>query len=115
MIRMPRYDYFCEKNQRKIEVVHSIHEKLLTWGEVCRVSGIDPGDTPLETPVKRLLSPVAASIPTSNSKLSEKGFTKLVRRERGVYENVTATGKEKRVFRADDPTSFPDLKRKIKD
>jgi len=42
-------------------------------------------------PVERLLS--SFSVKTSllsNSNLKEHGFTKLVRRDKGVYENVTA-------------------------
>jgi len=53
---MPSYDYRCATNERVIEVRHSITEKLTTWGEVCAKAGIEPGDTPDDAPVDRLIS-----------------------------------------------------------
>lgn len=50
---MPRYDYQCPANGRVIEATHRMSERLATWGELCRVAGIDPGDTPLDAPVTR--------------------------------------------------------------
>ena len=46
----------------------------------------------------------------SNLELKNLGFTKLVKREQGVYENVTATGNEKKYMKPDDPSSLPHLK-----
>jgi putative FmdB family regulatory protein len=63
----------------------------------------------------RLISRVFVSTPTGNSQLKNMGFTKLVRRDNGVYENVTATGSESRYFEAGKPETMPDLKRKISD
>ena len=40
-------------------------------------------------PVKRVLSLVAVNTPKTASDLKNLGFTKLVRRDNGVYENVT--------------------------
>jgi hypothetical protein len=54
-------------------------------------------------------------VPVGNSKLKEKGFTKLVRRDEGVYENVTATGDEARYMKEGDPSTLPHLKKKIGD
>jgi hypothetical protein len=54
-------------------------------------------------------------VPTFNSELKNVGFTKLVKRDDGVYENVTATGNEKRYMVRGDPTSLPNLKDKIGD
>ena len=51
---MPSYDYACEANGRVVEVRHRMSESLTTWGEVCETAGIDAGDTPVTTPVKRL-------------------------------------------------------------
>ena len=45
--------------------------------------------------VKRLISLVSVNTPKGNSDLKNMGFTKLVKRDDGVYENVTATGKER--------------------
>jgi predicted nucleic acid-binding Zn ribbon protein len=66
-------------------------------------------------PVHRLISRTFVSTPKTNSELKGMGFTKLVRRDKGVYENVTATNKESRYMLADKPETMPDLKRKISD
>lgn len=66
-------------------------------------------------PVHRLISRTFVSTPKTNSELKGMGFTKLVRRDKGVYENVTATNKESRYMLADKPETMPDLKRKIRD
>ena len=42
-------------------------------------------------------------------RLKDLGFKKLVRRDKGVYENVTATDKESRYFDANDPSSAPHI------
>lgn len=53
---MPTYDYLCEANGRKLEVRHRMSEELHTWGELCALAQIEPGETPAETPVRRLIS-----------------------------------------------------------
>ncbi len=53
---MPTYDYFCDSNGQKVEVKHRMSEELKSWGELCEKAGIDTGDTPHETPVRRLIS-----------------------------------------------------------
>ena len=65
--------------------------------------------------VRKLISLVGISTPKTNSDLKNLGFTKLVRRDNGVYENVTATGKESKVWDAGKPETMPDLKSKIGD
>ena len=112
---MPAYDYFCEANGRTVEVTHTNSATLKTWGEVCYVAQIPLGDTDPMAPVQKVISAPAIAIPTSNTKLKEKGFTKLVKRDQGVYENVTALDHEKRYFKAGDPSSIPDLKSRIED
>ncbi len=112
---MPLYDYLCKANGRTIEVNHPIDAVLKTWGELCYVAQITLGDTDPAEPVRKVISAPNISIPTSNSELKEKGFTKLVKRDSGVYENVTALDHEKRYMKAGDPTSIPDLKKKIED
>ena len=112
---MPAYDYHCEANGRTVEVTHTIHATLKTWGEVCYVAQIPLGDTDPLAPVKKVISAAAIAIPIANSKLKEFGFTKLVKRDHGVFENVTALDHEQRYFKAGDPSSMPDLKRKIED
>ncbi|MCX7016136.1 MAG: zinc ribbon domain-containing protein [Candidatus Sumerlaeota bacterium] len=66
-------------------------------------------------PVRRLISRVFVATAIGDSQLKSMGFTKLVRRDQGVYENVTATGRESRYMEAGKPETLPDLKRKIGD
>ena len=112
---MPNYDYFCEANGLTIEVRHGADIVLETWGEVCYASQRPLGDTDFEEPVRKVLSAPAISVPTGNSKLKEIGFTKLVKRDDGVYENVTRTGDEQRYMKAGDAKSVPHLNKKIED
>jgi len=112
---MPTYDYFCAANGRTVEAAHPINITLKTWGEICYVAQIPLEDTDPQAPVQKLVSAPAVTIPTSNAALKEKGFVKLVKRDQGVYENVTALDHEKRFFKADDPSSVPDLKSRIED
>ncbi len=112
---MPLYDYLCEANGRKVEVNHPIDATLETWGELCYAAQIPLGDTDPMTPVKKIISAPNLSIPVTKTKLKELGFTKLIKRDQGVYENVTALEHEKRYFKAGDPSSMPDIKKKIED
>ena len=112
---MPIYHYLCEANSTTIEVEHSIKIDLKTWGEICAAIDHDPGDTDPDTPIQRLLFPASISTPAGNSHLKNLGFTKLVKRDKGVYENVTATGGEKRYMTAGDASSVPHIHKKIAD
>ena len=51
---MPTYDYLCDGNGQLVEVKHGMNEVIRTWGELCERLACDPGDTPLETPVRKL-------------------------------------------------------------
>lgn len=53
---MPRYEYRCEANSRTVEVAHPMSQRLTTWGEVCQLAEIEPGNTPADTPVEKVLS-----------------------------------------------------------
>jgi len=112
---MPFYDYFCEANGQTVEVKHETKTHLKTWKEVCDLAGIEFGDTPTDAPVQRLISSPQVQTPTGDSRLKELGFTKLVKRDKGVYENVTATNGEEKIVKADDPASMPHIHKKIKD
>lgn len=113
---MPVYEYFCESNGRTVELVHPMDAELSIWGEVCYVAQIALDDTDPLAPVQRILTRApAAVIETSNSEYRNLGFTKLVKRDSGVYENVTASDGEKRYMRADDPGSIPHINRKVSD
>lgn len=112
---MPVYEYYCPANDLHVEVVHSMKETLHTWGELCQVAGLDAGDAPPDSPVERLLFPVGVSTPQGDSSLKNLGFTKLVKRDTGVYENVTRSDKEARYMNAGDASTLPNLKGKISD
>lgn len=112
---MPIYAYFCADNGETVEVAHSMKQDLVSWGEVCELAGRPLGGTPGDAKVERILYPASVAVPMSNSKLKELGFTKLVRREKGVYENVTAHEGEKKYMTADDASSVPNFSNRIAD
>jgi len=66
-------------------------------------------------PVRKLISRVGNSSPKTNGELRDLGFTKLVKRDDGVYENVTARDGESRYMQKDKPETMPDLSKTIKD
>jgi len=110
---MPRYDYFCEYNGEVVEVSHPMTHKLQTWGEVCAVSGHALGAVDGSKPVSRIItSAPMANTPVGNSGLKNLGFTKLVKRDNGVYENVTRSGTEQRYMTSGDKASAPHLHKK---
>ncbi len=112
---MPLYRYYCPQNDTIVEVRHGMRESVERWGALCALAGRPVGPTDPEAPVERHLFPPAVHTPTGDSQLKSQGFAKLVRRDKGVYENVTALDGEKRIMTADDPSSMPDLKRRNMD
>lgn len=56
---MPTYEYVCEANGRKVEVMHKMSESIGSWGELCARAAIEPGDTPAAEPVRKLISGTA--------------------------------------------------------
>lgn len=104
---MPIYEYEhieapCKLGIR-FELMQSIAAKPLARCPEC-------GD-----PVKKLISFTHVSTPKSDRELRDLGFTKLVKREDGVYENVTARGKGKKLVLRDQPSSLPDFSKTISD
>ena len=69
---MPAYDYHCETNGRTVEVSHAMTTLLQTWGELCDSADLDPGQTPVDAPLRRVFSapliggkePASAAQPT---------------------------------------------------
>ena len=53
---MPTYDYLCEANGQVVEVKHPMKDRFATWGDLCTLTGTDPGDTPLDASVKKLIT-----------------------------------------------------------
>ncbi|MBP8645969.1 MAG: zinc ribbon domain-containing protein [Syntrophobacteraceae bacterium] len=65
--------------------------------------------------VRKIISRVNIRTPKTDSELRDLGFTKLVRRDDGVYENVTARHGESRYMSRNDPRSVPKLDKIIRD
>jgi putative FmdB family regulatory protein len=66
-------------------------------------------------PVRKRVSRVNVSSPKTNGELKDLGFTKLVRRDDGVYENVTARSGDSRYMVRGKPETIPDVKKTISD
>ena len=66
-------------------------------------------------PIKKIISRINIACPKSNSELRDLGFTKLVRRDDGVYENVTARNGDSRYMRSGEPETIPNLSKTISD
>jgi hypothetical protein len=113
---VPTYDYYCDANEQTVEVSHPLDAQLRYWAEVCYVAQCPLGDTDPMAPVQRVFTrPPGTAVSAGNAELKNLGMTKLVRRDAGVYENVTAVDGEKRYMRHDDPDSLPHLHKKIGD
>jgi predicted nucleic acid-binding Zn ribbon protein len=104
---MPIYEYQHLVEGRLwgevFEVEQSIYDKPLTHCPGCGGA------------VRRIISRTYAHTPKTNSELRDIGFTKLVRRDDGVYENVTARDGESKVMHRDRPETYPNLKKTITD
>ncbi len=111
---MPCYSYFCEANQKLVLVDHPSDMVIKTWGEVCYAKQMPVEDDPA-LPVKKIITPPNISTTPSNSDLKSLGFTKLIKRDEGVYENVTALEHEARYMLAGDTSTVPDMAKKIGD
>ncbi len=59
--------------------------------------------------IRKLISRSNISTPRSNAELKDMGFTKLVKRDSGVYENVTARDGDSRYVVRDKPETLPNL------
>lgn len=58
-------------------------------------------------PVKRLISAPIIRSPKTNAEVRDTGFTKLVRRDSGVYENVTPRKGESKIVKLNDQSTYP--------
>lgn len=104
---MPMYDYehleeACSLGQI-FEIYQSLKEDTLTVCPQCK------------TPVRKRISPPGLSIPKTNAELRDLGFTKLVKRDDGVYENVTRRGNESRYMERGKSETLPDFSKTISD
>jgi len=85
------------------EVTQSIQDAPLTRCPKCK------------GPVQKIISRINISTPKSNSELRDLGFTKLVKRDDGVYENVTRRKGDSRYMERDKPETMPNLSKTIRD
>lgn len=85
---MPTYLY--RVGEERLEVTHKMKEEPKTWGELCQVGGLDPGQRDPSEQVERLIVPVATQVSQFNSDIKASGFRRLERRDNGVYEETTA-------------------------
>jgi putative FmdB family regulatory protein len=106
---MPIYEYehldrqtLCKLGWR-FELLRSMNSEPLIVCPECSKS------------VTKRISAIAISAPKTNSELKNMGFTKLVKRDTGVYENVTARSGDNRYVYRDKPETMPDLSKTIKD
>jgi putative FmdB family regulatory protein len=65
--------------------------------------------------VRKLISLNFVSSAKTNSELRDMGFTKLVKRDDGVYENVTRRKGESRYMERNKPETMPHIKKIISD
>jgi hypothetical protein len=63
----------------------------------------------------KIISRINISCPKTNAELRDLGFTKLVKRDDGVYENVTARGSDSRYMVKGKSETIPDLSKTISD
>ena len=104
---MPIYEYehtgkACSFG-KVFEVKQSLEENALSQCPQCGQA------------VKKCLSLSNISSTKSNSELRDLGFTKLVKRDDGVYENVTRRDGESRYMERGKPETMPKLNKTIKD
>lgn len=65
--------------------------------------------------IRKIISRSFINTPKTNSELKDLGFTKLVKRDDGVYENVTARDGDSRIVHRDKPETLPNLRKTISD
>lgn len=107
---MPLYEYIacegetgCDHCRPGFAITQSMKEDALSLCPKCGAR------------IERAIFPVGIATPKTPSELKNLGFKKLVRRDKGVYENLTATGNESRIWDSTKPSSAPDIKSVISD
>ena len=104
---MPIYEYEhqeagCDLG-KVFEIRQSLHDQSLALCPRCK------------SPVRKIISRPNINTPKTNTELKDLGFTKLVKRDEGVYENVTARDGDSRIVHRDRPETLPDLSKTISD
>ena len=105
---MPTYEYehtqsVCHLG-KLFEFKQSIHDEPLTQCPECG------------TPVEKRITRIGISLPKTNTEIRDMGLTKLVKRDDGVYENVTRRdNNEHRYMEYGKPETMPNLSKIISD
>ena len=104
---MPIYEYehlreLCSLG-KIFEIKQSINDKSLTQCPTCH------------NPVRKRISRIALSIQKTNAEIRDLGFSKLVKRDDGVYENVTRRNGESRYMEAGKPETLPNFSKILSD
>lgn len=104
---MPVYEYQHKKKSCKLgeffEIVQSIKDDRLAKCPECGGK------------IERLISGAYISTPTGISQYRNMGFTRLEKRDEGIYENVTADSGENRIMERGKPETIPDFSKTISD
>ena len=104
---MPVYEYEHKGDGcalgKIFDIQQSINDKQLTHCPACA------------RPAHKIISRINISCPKSNSELRDLGFTKLVKRDDGVYENVTARDGDSRYMERGKPETIPNIGKTISD
>ena len=104
---MPVYEYEHQEKPcalgKVFDYTQMISDKQLTRCPQC--SG----------PVQKIVSRINISCPKTNAELRDLGFTKLVKRDDGVYENMTARDGDSRYMVKGKPETIPNLSKTVSD
>lgn len=104
---MPIYEYEHLKKPcglgQVFEIKQSINDQSLTQCPTCH------------NPVRKRISRIALSIQKTNAEIRDLGFSKLVKRDDGVYENVTRRNGESRYMEAGKPETLPNFSKILSD
>lgn len=87
---MPVYLYRLQDTGERIEARHSMKDDPQTWGELCRLAGLNPAGHSEDCKIERLIQPVRAQVGHFTSEIKNTGFRRLEKRSDGTYEDVTA-------------------------
>ncbi len=104
---MPIYEYEhlvqpCSLG-KIFEIVQSIQDDSLTQCPNCKC------------PVRKYISRIGISIGKADAEIRDMGLTKLVKRDDGIYENVTRRQGESRYMEAGKPETMPNFSKIISD
>jgi hypothetical protein len=86
---MPSYLYRIRATESRFEAVHGMTQYPKTLGELCEVAGLELAGRDPGLEVERLIQPVAGKVQDFRSDIRDRGFSKMVKRSDGTYENMT--------------------------